>query len=307
MFGSGPTAMVCFVANKKSDHIHDMIMRQRKPKARTRSKSRGRTNNSAPKQNKFRPNTYQPPKMSGQQLSPYQSVNRNHMTKTPLIKNLPQLEQRNNVHPVLANQMLYALPQPTGIFLNSQPCLTYYPNPALNYIQNGLVNVNQISSLLQQQCNITNYPPPLPRHQTRTVQFSSGTKSTKPAEGVKKEYSDKVAKETEKKSAEKSLTETTGSCNEIKPAKAKNQSPIKLSDDVESLLNMPKLSKVTNPIKDFCSVEQQKEVTVQETNTTNENKSDLRNGFFDDSTDKLEDPDEAVPSFAAVSILSLFL
>ncbi|XP_037828317.1 tudor domain-containing protein 5 isoform X2 [Lucilia sericata] len=310
VFGSGPTAMVCFVANEKSDHIHDMIMKQKKPKskgARTRARNATRPRSNPPQRsNRFTGNIKQPARRVGQQLSPFQSVNRNHFTKTVQVRDIPQLVKKANyVPPVLADQMLYALPQPSGIVLNTQQNINLQygifkaiDDQARKYEE----QVRQLNSLLKKQCSVTAPPPktlstapppPLSRQQTRTVKFSSDINSF-----------DQKVPETKKESLEKTPIVNKHECIDLNPPKDVKQMPIKLSEEVENLLDMPKLYKPTNPIKESSSVHDSSEELqkaemppLNKPEVTTEIKENKR--FFDDSADKVEDPDEAVPSFAA--------
>ncbi|XP_065370506.1 tudor domain-containing protein 7 isoform X2 [Calliphora vicina] len=301
VFGSGPTAMVCFVANEKSDHIHDMIMRQKKSKpkgARLRSKSVTARNNVSQRNNRFNNNNNQANRKVGQQLSPFQSVNRNHMTKTVQVRDVPQLVKKANYVPPrpLADQILYALPQPSGILLNTQQSGIILNTQQSLYYKYGLFNeryeehVKQVSSLFQKQCYVTAPPPPLPRQQIRTVQFASNTYSN-----------NQPAAETKKESPTKSDNKNV--CNEIKLPVADKQMTIQLSEEAESLLDMPKLTKPTNPIKVSSARDSIKEMPKEDKPPLNktENAIEIKQTkrFFDDSVDRVEDPDEAVPSFAA--------
>ncbi|KNC29642.1 hypothetical protein FF38_08672 [Lucilia cuprina] len=309
VFGSGPTAMVCFVANEKSDHIHDMIMRQKKPKskaARTKARSSARPKSNPPQRsNRFTGNIRQPARTVGQQLSPFQSVNRNHFTKTVQVRDIPQLVKKSNyVPPILDHQMMYALPQPSGIVLNTEQNLNlqYGIFKALDdQARMYQEQVRQLNSLLKKQCSVTAPPskalatappPPLPRQQTRTVKFSTDINS-----------SAQKAIETKYESLEKTPIEDKKECIDLNLPKAVKQMPIKLSEEVENLLDMPKLNKPINPVKESSYVQdssdklQQNDITPLKLEVATEVKENIR--FFDESTDKVEDPDEAVPSFAA--------
>lgn len=290
--------MVCFVANEKSDHIHDMIMKQKKSKtrsARSKAKGVGRVNNNMAQRNTRCDNSIpaNSTKRQGQQLSAFQSVNRQHTTKTPRVRDLPTLVKKPASVPpplyALPQPTLYALPQPSGINLNvpQQKII----NSVLQQKQYEN-HVRQITSLLKRQCHVNlQPPPPLPRQPARTVKFATESKTCPQVENKKETSNNIIAG--------------------LKSPKATKEMPIKLSEEVEDiLLNMPKLRKVTNPIQEDIN---SKEMPSEKPNVDEpkeskcEEKEEIKKPakFFDVSIDKVEDPDEAVPSFAAVIVICI--
>ncbi|KAM7346217.1 tejas isoform 2-T2 [Cochliomyia hominivorax] len=288
VFGSGPAALVCFVANEKSDHIHDMIMKQKKPKKTRNTHSRGksmeRNNNCIPRRHN---NVV--PKLSGQQLSPFQSVNRQHMTKTVQMRDLPPLvKKKSNVKALLPTFISYDLPQTRGILFNPSSNLT---NQNKQYEE----HVNQVSSLLKNKCHVSSQtPPPISRSHTRSVKFATETKTSN-------QTLNKID------SPQKHSKDNENLIIEIKIPKATKQLPLKLSQEVEDLLlDLPKLVKASNPINEascnkICE-DKSKEFEAQEIESKAEDKlKQTKDKFFNDSVDTLKDKDEdeAVPSFAA--------
>ncbi|XP_061402639.1 tudor domain-containing protein 5 [Musca vetustissima] len=111
--GSGQSALVYFVGNDKSAHIHEMIMTQKKTRPRTRSK-----NNATPKQCNLRQNNkacFQGRRIAqGQQLSPFQITNRNvstsqmggyHPQGRPPVQ-VPQVPMYNPVQQAINNSAM---------------------------------------------------------------------------------------------------------------------------------------------------------------------------------------------------------
>ncbi|XP_075167228.1 tejas isoform X2 [Haematobia irritans] len=121
--GTGHSALVFFVENEKSAHIHNMIMGQKKSRPRNRSarsrnkpnlrtshvyrnhNSDGRNNNkfNAAAMNNQRPN-------GGQQLSAFDITNRNLSTRKVTVRDIPPVMQNIAQIPIRANGPCLSLP-----------------------------------------------------------------------------------------------------------------------------------------------------------------------------------------------------
>ncbi|XP_019895643.1 tudor domain-containing protein 5 isoform X2 [Musca domestica] len=127
--GSGRTALVYFVGNDKSAHIHEMIMTQKKTRPRARTKSRQNTAMSAP--NRQRNNrhsnraSFTGHRMPVQQLSPFQITNRNVSTVKLTVRDMPI---RQNVQMPVNNVQLAA----QNLMGNmNKPMYGYVPQPVI--------------------------------------------------------------------------------------------------------------------------------------------------------------------------------
>lgn len=278
--------MVCFVANEKSEHIHKMIMKQKKPKSKSRSTSKSagsNRNNAVPGKNFVKLG-----KVSGQQLSPFHSINRNQTAKTLQVKPLPQPFN------YVPNQ-LYDFPQPNGISLT----------PTICTVQNGIIKsinvkgqhcqnkITQLNNSLRNQCHISNPP--------ASLQYPQNRNTSRPAE--KPPIQVKV--EAEKRSQNEKLIS-----NKVSPEAKRNTSPIHIEPPAtrkqfcitipDEADEMPSLSKSSNDIK-----EQETDESTQglkEDDKTRNSCPVQPKRCFDISSDSTEDLDEAIPSFAAVNI-----
>lgn len=148
------------MADEKSVHIHEMIMQQKKPKTKNKqNKNRSKSNTYISTSNKYNHNM-QRVVTTGHQLSPFQSVNRQHAVRTAKLNSAPPLLINNFNDKIDSNhQVLYTLPQPSGI--TSIDAHRSKPLKANNNLQKR-EDIDKVSNLIKSN-HVTTQSSPSPQ------------------------------------------------------------------------------------------------------------------------------------------------
>lgn len=286
VFGSGPTAMVCFMADEKSVHIHEMIMQQKKPKTKAKIRNHNRNNFSMYPNNKG--NNIQPVLISGHQLSPFQSVKRQHAVRTVKFSSAPS-SFTNNLKREMGNNIDFnTLPQSSDIISDNN----FSAKTTQAYKLQKCNELDKVCNLMTTNLLIT---------QPTSRKCESDLNNLSPNELVT--------------SPATVSTKTNKLLANIKPPKPKQYSqPTESSPVANKLISMRQhipFSNSTQESSPRCTseeIETKKSPSHSEVLDLKLNK-DKSNTIFNITKEEEEEKesDEAIPSFAAVSFQSMYL
>ena len=284
------------MADEKSVHIHEMIMQQRKPKTKGKSKNRTKNNTCISTSNKYNHNM-QKVFTTGHQLSPFQSVNRQHAVRTVKLNSAPPLLPTINFNGKIDNhQVLYTLPQPSGIV--SKDVHRSKPLQANNLQK--CEDIDKVSNLIKNNLVITqpspSPPPPTPPPPLvkKVNKFYNDTNEN--VNDLNRDYPNGMTSPIITAS-----TKTNNLLENIKRPITKQKSLAR----IEKLSSMRKHIKFSNSVQEYAisstSEEVEKKDSQKPTETQDLKLTKERNKLFDINNEREAQSDEAVPAFAAVS------